>query len=193
MPQADADAEVILHPLAEDQPVGLVDREGQRVGRADAPERDAAGDVGEEFVWHRLSFLGCSRGRGQLLVPSSSSASSFSVTSSGFLPRMIMPRTSSVVTSRLVDRADEPAVVHDADPVGQVEDVVDVVADQEDPDALVLQLADEVADLGGLGRAEGGGRLVHDQDPCVEVDGAGDRHRLALAAGQGLDRLREVA
>ena len=63
---------------------------------------------------------------------------------------------------------------------------------EEDADALVLELADEVADLGGLGRAEGRGRLVHDQDPGVEVDGPGDGHRLALAARQGLDRHREA-
>src|SRR3954451_8621154 len=36
----------------------------------------------------------------------------------------------------LVDGIDDPTVVHDADPVGQVEDVVDVVADQEDADPL---------------------------------------------------------
>ena len=113
-----------------------------------------------------------------------------SVTSPGFLPRMIIPRISSVVTLVLVDRVDDPAVVHDADPVGQVVDVVDVVADQEDPDPLVLELADEVPDLGGLGRAERRGRLVHDQDLGVEVDRPGDRHRLALAAGQRLDRHR---
>ena len=44
----------------------------------------------------------------------------------------------------LVDRADDPAVVHDADPVGQVEHVVDVVADQEDADPLALELPDQV-------------------------------------------------
>ena len=88
---------------------------------------------------------------------------------------------------RLVDGVDDPAVVHDADPIGQVEDVVDVVADEEDADALVLELADEVADLGGLGRAEGGGGLVHDQDPGVEMDRPGDGHGLSLAAGEGLD------
>ena len=45
-----------------------------------------------------------------------------------------------MVTVVLVDRADELALVHDADPVGQVEHVVDVVADQEDADALLLEL-----------------------------------------------------
>src|SRR5262245_16592917 len=43
--------------------------------------------------------------------------------------------------SRLVDRPDDPPVVHHADPVGQVEHVVDVVADQEDPEAFLLELA----------------------------------------------------
>ena len=99
-----------------------------------------------------------------------------------------MPSTSSERDVGLVDGVHDPAVVHDADPVGQVEDVVDVVADEEDADALVLELADEVADLGRLGRPEGRRRLVHDQDPGVEVDGPGDGHRLALAAGERLDR-----
>ena len=95
-----------------------------------------------------------------------------------------MASTSSVVTSSFVDRVDDAPVVHDADPVGQVEDVVDVVADEEDADALVLQLPDEVAHLGRLRRPERGGRLVHDQDPGVEVDGPPDGDRLALAARQ---------
>src|SRR5688572_2251034 len=55
------------------------------------------------------------------------------------------------------------------------------MADEEDADALVLQLLDQVAHLGRLGRAERGGRLVHDQDAGVEVDGPPDRHGLALA------------
>jgi hypothetical protein len=75
-------------------------------------------------------------------------------------------------------------VIHDADPIRQVEDVVDVVADEEDPEPLVLQLLDEVAHLGRLGGAERGGRLVHDHDPCVEVHGARDGHGLALPAGE---------
>jgi len=38
-------------------------------------------------------------------------------------------------------------VVHDADAIGQIEDVVDVVADQEDADPLSLQLPDEIPTL----------------------------------------------
>ena len=83
----------------------------------------------------------------------SSSASSFSVTSPGFLPRMIIAEDLVGGDVVLVDRVDDLAVVHDADPVGQVVDVVDVVADQEDPDALVLELPDEVR---GPGRSPPG-------------------------------------
>ena len=55
------------------------------------------------------------------------------------------------------------------------------------PMPVVLELADEVAHLGRLGRSERGRRLVHDQDAGVEVDGTGDRDRLSLAAGERLD------
>ena len=95
-----------------------------------------------------------------------------------------MPSTSSLVTSSLFDGAHELALEHDADAVRQVEDVVDVVADEEDADALALELEDEFTDLRCLRRAERRGRLVHDEDLGVEVDGAGDGDRLALPAGQ---------
>ena len=121
-----------------------------------------------------------------------SSAISFSVSFSMGLPRMIMPRTWSVVTSALFTMPTIRAVVHDRDPVREVEDIVDVVADEEDADAFALQLADEVAHLRGLGRPEGRGGLVHDEDARVEVDRPGDRHGLTLAAGERHDRLGEV-
>ena len=120
------------------------------------------------------------------------SASSRSDTSSGFLPRMIIARTSSLVTSFLLTVPTSSPGEHHADPVGEVEHVVDVVADEEDPDALRLQLGDELVHLPGLGRTEGCGGLVHDQDAGVEVDGAGDGHRLALPARQPSDRGLEV-
>jgi hypothetical protein len=48
MPQADRDPEVVLHPLAEDQPVRVVDRVGQGIPGIRAGERDPAGDLREE-------------------------------------------------------------------------------------------------------------------------------------------------
>ena len=52
-----------------------------------------------------------------------------------------MARTSSVVTSALSTVPDELALQHHADPVGQVVHVVDVVADQEDAEALLAAAA----------------------------------------------------
>ena len=51
----------------------------------------------------------------------------------------------------------------------------------------------EFADLRGLGRPERRRRLVHDQDARVEMDRAGDRDRLALAARERDHRLLEAA
>jgi hypothetical protein len=62
-----------------------------------------------------------------------------------------------LVTSFLFDGTDELALQHHADPIGQVEHVVDVVTDEEDADALGLQLSDELANLSRLGRPESGG------------------------------------
>ena len=42
VPEADAGPEVVLHPLAEDQPVGLVDLEREGIGRVEAAERGSA-------------------------------------------------------------------------------------------------------------------------------------------------------
>ena len=57
VPQADADPEVVLHPLAEHQPVGLVDPERERIGRVEAAERDRPADLGEELLAHASSLL----------------------------------------------------------------------------------------------------------------------------------------
>ena len=90
----------------------------------------------------------------------------------GMRPTMIMASTSSFADVRGRAAADDAAVLHHRQPVGEVEHVVDVVADQEDADALVRQFADQRADLARLLGAEGRGRLVHDQDAGVEVDRA---------------------
>lgn len=39
------------------------------------------------------------------------------------------------------------AVLHHADPVGEIEDIVQVMTDQEDADPLTFQFKDEVGDL----------------------------------------------
>ena len=93
-----------------------------------------------------------------------------------------MPRTSSGVTSALLTMPTIAPWYITRDPVREIEHVVDVVADEEDPDALVLELADQVAYLGRLRGSEGCRGLVHDQDPGIEMDRPGDGHRLPLTA-----------
>ncbi len=56
----------------------------------------------------------------------------------------------------------------------------------------VAKVADELEDLARFLDPECGRRLVEDDDLAPERGGPGDRDRLALAAGQRLDRLRDV-
>ena len=75
-----------------------------------------------------------------------------------------------------------------ADEVG----VVGVVGDEHHAEAGVAGGGGVFEHHAGLLDAEGGGGLVEDQDPGAEVDGAGDRHALALATGEGADGLVDV-
>ena len=52
VPQADADPEVLLHALAEHEPVRLVDLVAERVARAEPAESDRSLDSGEERLTH---------------------------------------------------------------------------------------------------------------------------------------------
>ncbi len=67
-----------------------------------------------------------------------------------------------------------------------------VVADQDDGDAAGLHVEDEFEHAAGFLDAEGGGRLVEDDDLGAEGGGAGDGDALALAAGEGFHRLVDV-
>ena len=91
------------------------------------------------------------------------------------------------------DRADvEDAVVaaqaEDDHAVGDRAHVLHVVADHDHAEPAVAQPLDEVEHLGGLGDAEGGGRLVEDDDLRVTQQRAGDGDGLPLPARQRRDR-----
>ncbi len=115
---------------------------------------------------------------------------------------MIRPVISSglVVRGHLV--GDLGAAADDDDPVADVEDVGHAVADQDDRDALRLHAADEVEDLRHLADRDRRRRLVHQHELGLGEAGAGDRHRLTLAArhlahevarsGLGLQLLEEL-
>ena len=82
---------------------------------------------------------------------------------------------------------DDLAPAHDDDPVGDLEDVVDVVGDEQHRVAGVAHLLDEAQHAMGLLDAEIVGRLVEDDDLGGELHGARNGDRLALAAGQRVE------
>src|SRR5713226_774714 len=81
------------------------------------------------------------------------------------------------------------AAPHDDDAVAHREHVGHTMADEDDRHILMLQTADEFEHLGDLAHRDGGGRFVHQDELGVGKPGAGDGHRLALAAGHFLDQI----
>ena len=84
-----------------------------------------------------------------------------------------------------------PSEADDVDPVGELEHVRHVVADQDHGEAPLADTLDQGEHLPRLLDSQRGGRLVHDHDPPRPRRGPRHRDTLPLAAGQGLDRLRD--
>ena len=77
------------------------------------------------------------------------------------------------------------AEVHDADAVREVLDHGQVVGDEQDGQAhFLLQVVQQVDDLGLNGHVQSRHRLVRDDQLGLGDDGAGDADTLALAAGE---------
>src|SRR5690606_27331778 len=87
---------------------------------------------------------------------------------------------------------DHLTVLHHANAVCKIEHVVDVMADQEDADAVLLELQNQVSDLRRFLRTERCRRLIHHQDASIEQDRPGNGHGLPLAARKCLYRLLET-
>ena len=102
----------------------------------------------------------------------------------------VMIATASGIEWRLGrDNSHAPTEPHDLDPVGELEDVRHVVADQDHRQAALAHALDEVEHLPRLLDAERGGRLVHDHHALRPSGGPGDGDALTLPAGEVLDRL----
>ena len=84
-------------------------------------------------------------------------------------------------------RADDPAAPDDRNPVGDLEDLVQLVADEHDAVALGGKPSEDREDLLGLLRRQDGRRLVEDQDARLAVEGLEDLHPLLPANRQGRD------
>jgi hypothetical protein len=74
---------------------------------------------------------------------------------------------------------DATAEAHHMQPVGDLEHLRHVVADQHHRRAAGADGADQVQHHSRLPHAQRRGRLVHDHDPAREGRRAGDRHPLA--------------
>ena len=84
-------------------------------------------------------------------------------------------------------RADDLASPDDGDPVGDLEDLVELVADEDDRVALGGEAPEDLEDLLGLLRRQDGGRLVEDEDPRLPVERLEDLDPLLPADRQRAD------
>ena len=98
-------------------------------------------------------------------------------------------RATISLTSRVLF-VDDLAVDHADDAVGRAADADVVGDDQERQAALAVQPAHQLDDLLGVLAVEVAGRLVGPDDRRVVDERAGDRHALALAAGELVGQVR---
>ena len=87
-----------------------------------------------------------------------------------------------------LDHAGDAAGVHDRDPVGEVDELVEVGRDDEDGDAAIGELADALADRGDRPDVEAVGRLAEDDDARIERELASEDRLLDVAAAELADR-----
>src|SRR5690606_13222457 len=86
-----------------------------------------------------------------------------------------------------VHRADDAPTAEHPDAVYEIEDLAQIVADEDQWDAALLETPDDVLHLGCLLHAKCCRGRVHDDELGSEACRARDRHTLPLAAGHVLD------
>ena len=89
-------------------------------------------------------------------------------------------------------RLDRLAAPQHGDPVGDLEHLVQLVADEDDRLAVRLQAADDLEELARLLRRQHRGRLVEDQDVGAAVERLQDLDALLLADGDVADERGRV-
>ena len=83
-----------------------------------------------------------------------------------------------------VQRADDLAVPQHGDGVALLDQLVQVVADEQDAVPLARKLMHQLVQQFTPGLGQGGGGLVHDEDLGLPVHPLGDLHQLALLHAQ---------
>ena len=104
----------------------------------------------------------------------------------------MMATASDMVCDLRRDHRRAPAEPLDVDAVGDLEDVRHVVADQDDREAPVADVADQLQHPVALLDAQRGGGLVEDDDLAAERRRPRHRDGLALPTGQALHGLPDV-
>ena len=85
--------------------------------------------------------------------------------------------------------ADDPALAHHGDPVGEAEQLGHLGGDHQDGDAGGGELLDQAVDLELGADVDAAGRLVQDQDARLAGEPAGEHHLLLVAARELADLL----
>ena len=113
-------------------------------------------------------------------------AAPFSTRKSTRRPTISSASSSTVVFGGLARRHDR-ALAHDRDGVGDRHDLAQLVRDEDDRLALVLELPEDAEEVVGLGRRQHAGRLVEDQDLGAAIERLEDFDALLQADRQLLD------
>ena len=85
---------------------------------------------------------------------------------------------------RAVDEGDDLAAVHHGDPIGQLQDLVELGRHEQDGRPRVALGDDLLVDELDAADVEAAGRLVEHQEPKLAAELAGDDDLLLVAAGQ---------
>src|SRR5579864_4905071 len=99
-------------------------------------------------------------------------------------PQVLVQLAHVPVELRIRNHIDDPAMLHHVMPVGDGGSEAEVLLDQQDREALLLQRADRAADLLHDDRRKTLRRLVEQQQARAGAQDAPDREHLLLAAGQ---------
>src|SRR5439155_12456186 len=82
---------------------------------------------------------------------------------------------------------DHSSASNHGDPIRDLENFLELVADEDDRAAVLGKISKELEDLLRLTRCKHGGRLVEDEDLSIAIEHLQDLDALLLADRQGLD------
>src|SRR5918994_5515664 len=94
------------------------------------------------------------------------------------------PRQCATIGFRGCDRRGDLTPAQDADPVRDLQDLIELVRDEDDAEALPRHAVERLQQAPRLLRCENGSRLVQNEDPRAEVEQTQYLHPLLLPDGE---------